>query len=138
MRFEAIHSSRHHREWLLRSSWLSSRSGPMVAHHIRRRHSWRASVRSATVGARRFAVPCATTSERGSTMGLLLMLIGFTLAPGHAFDARELDFYHTHTGKALSVVYYHDGRYDPTALAQVEDYLKDFRTGDRHPIDPAL
>lgn len=71
-------------------------------------------------------------------MGLLLMLIGFTLAPGHAFDARELDFYHTHTGKALSVVYYHDGRYDPTALAQVEDYLKDFRTGDRHPIDPAL
>jgi len=71
-------------------------------------------------------------------MGLLLMLIGFTLAPAHAFDARELAFYHTHTGKALSVVYYHDGRYDPTALAQVEDYLKDFRTGDRHPIDPAL
>lgn len=71
-------------------------------------------------------------------MALLLMLIGFTLAPGHAFDARELAFYHTHTGKSLSIVYYHDGRYDRTALARVDDYLKDFRTGSSHPIDPAL
>jgi uncharacterized protein YcbK (DUF882 family) len=71
-------------------------------------------------------------------MGLMLMLIGFTLAPVQAHDARELAFYHTHTGRALSVAYYHDGRYDPKALAQIEDYLKDFRTGDRHAIDPGL
>ena len=71
-------------------------------------------------------------------MGLLLILIGFTLAPAQASDARELAFHHTHTGKSLSVVYYHDGRYDPDALAQIDDHLKDFRTGNRHAIDPEL
>jgi uncharacterized protein YcbK (DUF882 family) len=71
-------------------------------------------------------------------MGLMLMLIGFTLAPVQAHDARELEFYHTHTGRSLAVVYYHNGRYDSHALAQIDDYLKDFRTGDRHAMDPAL
>jgi len=71
-------------------------------------------------------------------MGLLLMLMGLTFASPQAYDARELAFYHTHTGKSLSVVYYHDGRYDQKALAQIDDYLKDFRTGDSHSIDPAL
>jgi len=53
-------------------------------------------------------------------------------------DSRDLTFYHTHTGKSLTVVYLRDGAYQPEALAQVEDFLKDFRNGQRHPIDPAL
>jgi uncharacterized protein YcbK (DUF882 family) len=53
-------------------------------------------------------------------------------------DSRDLTFYHTHTGKSLTVVYHRDGAYQPEALAQVEDFLKDFRNGKRHHIDPQL
>ncbi len=74
----------------------------------------------------------------GVEMGLLLVLIGLTFAPTQAADVRELAFHHTHTGDSLSIVYYRNGRYDPDALAQIDDFLKDFRTGARHPIDPAL
>ena len=71
-------------------------------------------------------------------MNLVLVLVGLTFVPTQAIDARELAFHHTHTGHSLSVVYYHDGRYDMDALARVDDFLKDFRTGALHPIDPAL
>jgi uncharacterized protein YcbK (DUF882 family) len=37
-------------------------------------------------------------------MGLLLMLVGFTLAPAHVFDARELAFYQTHTHAPFEVI----------------------------------
>ena len=71
-------------------------------------------------------------------MGLLLLVIGLTLAPSYDNDVRQLAFYHTHTDKCLSVVYYHDGAYDQGGLSQIDDYLKDFRTGTSHRIDPAL
>ena len=39
-----------------------------------------------------------------------------TLSQGTlASEARELSFYHTHTGKRLNVVYWQDGVYDDTA-----------------------
>jgi uncharacterized protein YcbK (DUF882 family) len=53
-------------------------------------------------------------------------------------DPRDLSFYHTHTGKSLTVVYHRDGTYLPDALTQIENFLKDFRSGERHPIDPEL
>jgi len=72
-------------------------------------------------------------------MKRLLCTLTVLLAWQTAFaDTRDLAFYHTHTGKSLHVVYLKDGAYQPDALAQVEDFLKDFRNGDRHPIDPAL
>jgi uncharacterized protein YcbK (DUF882 family) len=37
-------------------------------------------------------------------MGLLPMLIGFTLAPAHAFDARELAFHQTRTHAPFEVI----------------------------------
>ncbi len=51
---------------------------------------------------------------------------------------RALDFVHTHTGERLSVEYFGDGTYVPNALATVDHFLRDFRTGDVHPIDPGL
>ncbi len=51
---------------------------------------------------------------------------------------RRLAFYHTHTAEKLEVVYREDGRYLDDALAEVNHYLRDFRTGDTHPIDPVL
>ena len=53
-------------------------------------------------------------------------------------DERELTFYHTHTGLRLQVVYARNGQYLEPALAEIRAFLADFRTGDSHPIDPAL
>jgi uncharacterized protein YcbK (DUF882 family) len=60
------------------------------------------------------------------------------LARALASDARSLSFRHTHTGEALSLVYFRDGGYVPASLAQVDRFLRDFRTGEIHPIDPQL
>lgn len=54
------------------------------------------------------------------------------------FEEKSLSFYHTHTLKELSVVYFRNGSYIPRALTKINTFLKDFRTGDTHPIDPAL
>jgi uncharacterized protein YcbK (DUF882 family) len=43
-----------------------------------------------------------------------------------------------HTPEVLDVVYRRGDQYVPEALAQVEVLLRDYRTGDRHPIDPHL
>ncbi len=51
---------------------------------------------------------------------------------------RGLTFAHTHTGERLDVEYFRAGRYLPDALAEVDRLLRDFRTGEIHPIDPAL
>ena len=51
---------------------------------------------------------------------------------------RSLSFVHTHTGETLSCVYYQGGCYDPNTLTQVNSFLRDFRTGDVHPIDPGV
>jgi uncharacterized protein YcbK (DUF882 family) len=52
--------------------------------------------------------------------------------------SRKLDFEHTHTGEKLSVKYFDDGDYVPEALMKVNYFLRDFRTGDIHTMDPNL
>ncbi len=51
---------------------------------------------------------------------------------------RLLSFFHTHTGEKLDIQYGDAGRYDTNALAEIDQFLKDFRTGEVHPIDPKL
>ena len=51
---------------------------------------------------------------------------------------RALSFLHTHTGETLSVEYAQGSRYLPDALATVNQFLRDFRTGDVHAIDQGL
>ena len=55
-----------------------------------------------------------------------------------AAGGRQLSFVHTHTGERLVVEYFGGGGYVPDALATVDHFLRDFRTGGVHPIDPAL
>lgn len=55
-----------------------------------------------------------------------------------ASEARELSFYHTHTGKRLNVVYWEDGRYVDKALHKINRFLSDFRTGDVAAMDQQL
>ncbi|MGB5630791.1 MAG: DUF882 domain-containing protein [Woeseiaceae bacterium] len=55
-----------------------------------------------------------------------------------AAPPRELAFYHTHTKKSLSIVYWADGEYLAPALEKINTFLADFRTGDVKDIDPTL
>lgn len=51
---------------------------------------------------------------------------------------RVLAFDNIHTGEKLKVEYWAEGQYLPDALAQVNHLLRDFRSGDVHPIAPQL
>ena len=53
-------------------------------------------------------------------------------------DVRALGLTHLHTGERLAVEYMSRGAYVPDALASINHLLRDFRTSDVHPIDPAL
>lgn len=50
----------------------------------------------------------------------------------------RLRFYHTHTSERLDIVYAENGQYVPGALEEINRFLRDFRTGDVHAIDPRL
>ena len=68
------------------------------------------------------------------------LLMGFLLplnTPSSVAE-RSLSFYHTHTQKNLDVTYSVGGEYVESALAEVNDFLADFRTGDAAVIDPGL
>lgn len=43
-----------------------------------------------------------------------------------------------HTDERLEMEFFRDGAYVPEALAAIDVLLRDFRTGDRHAIDPSL
>lgn len=51
---------------------------------------------------------------------------------------RELRFDHLHTGEQLQTTYWVEGRYLRDSLADINYLLRDFRTGEEHPIDPSL
>lgn len=55
-----------------------------------------------------------------------------------ADPVRRLRFDHTHTGEKLSIEYAVGDQYDTAALTTLNRYLRDFRTGDVHVIDPDL
>jgi uncharacterized protein YcbK (DUF882 family) len=71
-------------------------------------------------------------------LGGALALPSRVLASPSARGERRLSFVHTHTGERFSTTYWGDGAYLDRELSRVDDFLRDFRTGERHPIDPAL
>ncbi len=73
----------------------------------------------------------------GMKWALLAISMSLGLS-GTTNDERSLSFYHTHTGKTLSIVYFKNGSYVSHALSVIDDYLADFRSGTEHQIDPAL
>jgi uncharacterized protein YcbK (DUF882 family) len=54
------------------------------------------------------------------------------------FEDRTLTLYNTHTGEHLSEVYWSRGSYLPEGMHRVSKLLRDHRSGDTHPIDPAV
>lgn len=61
-----------------------------------------------------------------------------TSALANTTAERSVAFVHTHTGEELTTVYWKAGRYQPDQLLRVNHLLRDFRTDEVHPIDPAL
>ena len=51
---------------------------------------------------------------------------------------RSLSFHNLHTGESLKTVYWQQGDYLPSSLADINRVLRDHRTGERHDIDPGL
>jgi uncharacterized protein YcbK (DUF882 family) len=77
------------------------------------------------------------TGAFGLTAGMASVAARALADPGATLH-RTVAFVHTHTGEQLTAHYYVEGRYQPRVLRQVDHLLRDFRTGDVHPIDPAL
>ena len=73
---------------------------------------------------------------------IILLIAVLVIAPFGATksktDERLLSFYHTHTSESLTVTYYRDGEYVASALAELNDFLRDFRTDDATSMDPAV
>ena len=51
---------------------------------------------------------------------------------------RSLSFLHTHTGEQMSLVYKIGDKFLPKSMVNIAHLMRDFRSGDVHPIDPAL
>jgi uncharacterized protein YcbK (DUF882 family) len=81
-------------------------------------------------------------ARRSVLQGLAATCAAALVWPRLAFaagpDPREVAFVHTHTHERLSVTYFADGSYDEESLTALNWFLRDHRTGDAHPIDPAL
>jgi uncharacterized protein YcbK (DUF882 family) len=72
---------------------------------------------------------------QGAGAGLLLLPLPAAWA--RTREQRSLSFVHTHTGERLSSVYFQNGEYQAAELSRINQLLRDFRTGDVHPIAPA-
>jgi uncharacterized protein YcbK (DUF882 family) len=71
---------------------------------------------------------------------LLTPLLGQVSTKPASPSAHEyrLRFYHTHTRERLDVVYRRGDQYIPEALDELDNFLRDHRTGDVHHFDPRL
>src|SRR5580658_7365603 len=77
---------------------------------------------------------------RHRTVWLALLLLAAPLGRASNLSPREyrLRFYHTHTNERLDIVYRRGENYLPEALAKLDRYLRDHRTGEVHHFDPRL
>ena len=82
------------------------------------------------------------SSRRVFLQGLGASLAAAAVVPGRLLagptEERLLSLVHTHTHERLTVPYFADGSYLREGLASLDAFLRDHRTGDEHPIDPAL
>jgi uncharacterized protein YcbK (DUF882 family) len=75
-----------------------------------------------------------------TAVGLVLAQVtpAWATIPSSCRKKKTLSFYHTHTQQCLEITYAKGGKYDHKALKKITTYLRDFRTAEEHPIDPAV
>jgi uncharacterized protein YcbK (DUF882 family) len=84
---------------------------------------------------------CSANSLRAPLAATaLLVIVPACAAPPSVPAPREhrVRFFHTHTRERLDIVYRAGDRYLPEALARLNHYLRDHRTGDARPYDPRV
>jgi uncharacterized protein YcbK (DUF882 family) len=74
----------------------------------------------------------------GLAGGAALMSRSLLGAPPPTPASKQISLTNLHTGEKLNVEYFRDDAYAPDALKAIEVLLRDFRNGDKHPIDPKL
>jgi len=81
-------------------------------------------------------------ARRQVLFGAGIAILGSVASPALAgigrTNVRKLSFDNLHTGERLKAEYWVDGEYVPDALLDINRLLRDFRTGDVHPIEPKL
>lgn len=85
--------------------------------------------------------PDRSRRRLAGTIGIVLAAPALILsrhAPASLAPPRTLRFDHTHTGEKLAIAYTAGDRYLPAALQEISRFLRDFRTGEVHAIDPKL
>jgi uncharacterized protein YcbK (DUF882 family) len=64
---------------------------------------------------------------------------GLTAGTAHSQAApKRIALLNLHTVERLEIEFFRDGAYVPDALSAIEVLLRDFRTGERHAVDPSL
>lgn len=81
-------------------------------------------------GRRRFLAAC------GATVGALIAAP--VLAHVRNESVRKIQLLNEHTGESVSTVYWEQGRYISDSLLEIDQVLRDHRTGDIHTMDTTL
>jgi uncharacterized protein YcbK (DUF882 family) len=73
----------------------------------------------------------------------VLCALGASIVPGasltdHRPEERRLKLFETHTGEHIDIVYKAGNTYIPKALAALDRFLRDHRTGEVHQYDPRV
>ena len=82
-------------------------------------------------------IPLLRFRIRQTTLLVLLAVLPWAVSIPTTGE-RSLSFYHTHTKERLTVTYYREGQYLPEAMARLNLFLGDFRTGHVANMDPIL
>lgn len=82
-------------------------------------------------------------SSRLRSLALILSCVNVGAAGSSAANLPDqsdyqLHLYNIHTREHLDVVYRHGDEYDPGALATINEYLRDYRTGSIREYDPRV
>jgi uncharacterized protein YcbK (DUF882 family) len=81
---------------------------------------------------RRQLLKAGGTLAGASAAGLLAL-------PARSEDtSKHIALLNLHTGERINIEYFRAGGYVPDAMSAIEAVLRDFRSGDRHAIDPKL
>jgi len=89
-----------------------------------------------------FAAFCLSFSKRVVALATLsvvaLPLMSVVSATSASAETRSLKLYYTHTREKAEIVFKRNGRFDPKGLAQLNQFLRDWRRNEPTKMDPRL
>lgn len=89
-----------------------------------------------------FAARCLSFSKRvvaaAALCAVALPLMSAVSATSASAETRSLKLYYTHTREKAEIVFKRNGRFDPKGLAQLNQFLRDWRRNEPTKMDPRL